>query len=460
MNDITIILPTKDEEETIPVILPLLRNYNVIVVDDSDNDFTRQAAEKSGGCVYLRGLGNESPSIRYALETVVENERLSFQTKYCVVMDCDGSHDTSIIPSMIEEMEKGADLMVGSRYQSGGNEGSSTVFSGLGNIFARFILGVKTKDLTGRYVTAQPKLLLKLCEWKGRGEDSIELILNAEKRGYKVKEIPFVYKDRIGGESKTNIPKYLWKYFWKVIGLKLDSWKLYSKEYIYRGLHGQYVSGVNYDIKKDFLTDLIDVIQIPIYFMGYLLSYVCGSAIIDWNRGIVGFFLRSCFWKRRLAYAGKDAFIDKGVTIFPFPENVYIGEGSFIDTNVTIISGGRLRIGEKVHIASNVLLNSKPYIIIGDLSCIGTGSCVYGSTNYYMSDDGKRMSFSSCADEDQQKVVQYGFEMGISSFVGANSVCLPEAKLGDYSVLGAGSLLNKEIPSYEIWAGSLAKRIK
>jgi len=461
MNNVTVILPTKREEETIPVVLPFLRdNYNVIVVDDSDNDLTRQAVEKIGNCVFLQGVGNESPSIKHALETVVKDRTLPFETKYCVIVDCDGSQDFGIIPRMIEELKNGSDLMIGSRYVVGGSSGSSNPFSQAGNIFAKIVLGVETKDLTGRYVAAKPDVLLENCNWLGRGEACIELVFNAEKRGLIIGEVPFIYSARLGGKSKTSIPKYLWTYFWKVLGLKIESWKLYSKDYIYRGLHGQYVSGINYETKSSWLIDLIDSFQVPVYFLGFALSYLCGSFIIDWNRGVAGFFLRSCFWKRKLAYMGKDVFIDKGVTIFPFPEKVYIGEGSFLDTNVTIIAGGKLRVGRKVHIASNVLLNSKPYMIIGNLSCIGTGSCVYGSTNYYLNHEGKRTSFSSCADEDQQEIVQYGFEMGKSSFVGANSVCLPKARMGDYSVLGAGSLLNEEIPDYEIWAGSIAKKIK
>lgn len=185
MKDVTIVLPTKDEEECIGSVLEqideLALPLDVIVVDDSESDRTHMAVIRAVESLnfvevfFIKGIGNESPSIRWAFGYC--------KTEYAIVVDADGSQDISIIPSMIKRLEEGYDLVVGSRYVEGGNPGTTNRFSNIGNIFGRRLLGLKTLDLTGRYFAASTKLLLKSSEWDGRGENSIDVIDYYEKRG-------------------------------------------------------------------------------------------------------------------------------------------------------------------------------------------------------------------------------------------------------------------------------------
>jgi len=458
-NDVTVILPTKNEEETLPYILPLLRDYNVIVVDDSDNDLTRQIAEKIGGCVFLQGVGNESPSIKHALETVLNNKMLPFQTKYCVVMDCDGSQDINIIPRMIEDLEEGKDLSIGSRYCMGGSSGSSNPFSQAGNIFAKIVLSTKTKDLTGRYVAAEPGLLLKCCRWLGRGEDSVELIFNAEKRGEKVCEIPFVYTSRIGGKSKTNIPKYLIKYFMKVLSIKLDSWRLYGRDYIVRGLARDYVESSE-AIKSTFWVEIIYFLQVPLFLLMSIpcripfLEVLCNFVATNFPRGIIGFFLRGVYWKTRLGGMGNNCFFDYGTSCMG-PENIYLGNNIHIDERCSLVSvTGKIKIDDYVHVSLNCYLQGKEGIEIGEYSTV-SGSCMlYSATNYYKNEKGELMSSSAMAPLCMQHIKKNKIKIGKYSFVGAGTIIIPNGGSGDHSVIGSNSVVNEYVDDFKIAVGS------
>lgn len=223
MRKATIILPTKDEEETIGETLRAIKSlelelFGIIVVDDSESIRTREIARETwlslnSGTSFqaIKGVGNESPSIKFAIEKCVEGPVL--------VVDADGSQDFNIIPEMLKKLER-YDVVIGSRYCKGGNPGTSSRFSGIGNDFARVMLGSDIKDLTGRYFACSKQIALDNCRWLGRGEDSIEFLINCERKKLRIKEVPFHYKPRTGGQSKTSIAKYLWVYFKRVLWLK------------------------------------------------------------------------------------------------------------------------------------------------------------------------------------------------------------------------------------------------
>jgi len=236
---------------------------------------------------------------------------------------------------------------------------------------------------------------------------------------------------------------------------------LYSKEYVARGRKKSYIDK---HVAPNWLDVFVSWMTTLIYLVGTipcripLLDQVIEFVVTDWPRGRIGFVLRGIYWKTKLGYMGQDVFIDRGVTIFPDPSNVFIGNGAHVDTNVTIISGGTLQIGREAHIASNVVLNSKPFMEIGDRACISANSSIYASTNRH-TDGIHRKSFSACAPDEEQYVSQVGFKMGNYSFIGANCVVIPNAELEDYAVLGAGSFLNKKIEAYQIFVGTPSKNM-
>lgn len=451
---VTIILPTKNEEECIGEILRRVGSeYKVIVVDDSTNILTYEAAIKAAksyniDLLFLHGEGNESPSVRKALE--------KSKTDWNVIMDSDGNHSEKIISEMIDFKY---DLCVGSRYCFGGSVGESNYLSSLGNKFSRLFLGLKTNELTSRFLAGRKDLLLKASKWDGRGENSIDVVNYCERRKLRIKEVPFTQSERIGGESKTVIRKYIKTYLGKVFKLKLDRYRLFSKNFISRALSNDWMGEKK--PKMSFMTGVIDILQFPVCMFGVfickipLLSNVLEIVSRIWGKSRIGFLLRGIYYKSKLGFMGIDVFIDQGVTILN-PEKVFIDDECLIDQDTQLICGeGEIKIGKHVHIGSCCYINGKPLVEIGDYTCIDHQCQVFGATNEY-SKDGKRYSMSCVAPYELQYITKKGVKVGKMAFLGPNSV-LVCANIGDYSIIGANSFVKEDIRSNVVAAGSPAK---
>ena len=126
-------------------------------------------------------------------------------------IDCDFSHDPADVPRLIAACEEGADLVLGSRWVDGGgtvNWGTGrTLVSRGGSFYARTILGVGVRDLTGGFKCFRRAVLeridLDAIAAKGYGFQ-IETTYRALRAGFKVVEIPITFVDRRVGESKMD----------------------------------------------------------------------------------------------------------------------------------------------------------------------------------------------------------------------------------------------------------------
>jgi dolichol-phosphate mannosyltransferase len=211
-----VIIPTYNERENLgPITAAVLAaeaRVDILVVDDNSPDGTGQLADslalaeprlrvlhrqkKEGlGRAYLHAF-------RWALEQGYQ---------YVLEMDADFSHDPRYLPALLDAAEGGADLVLGSRYVEGGG----TVNWGLvrrlisrgGSLYARSILGVRTRDLTGGFKCFSRRVLegidLEQVLSTGYGFQ-IELTYRALKKGFQVREVPIVFEDRRVGQSKMN----------------------------------------------------------------------------------------------------------------------------------------------------------------------------------------------------------------------------------------------------------------
>ena len=225
-------LPTYDERENLEPMLRALRDVlgpddTVIVIDDNSPDGTgeladRLAAEldfvevlhrqrKEGlGPAYLAGF-------RRALERGAE---------LVVEMDCDFSHDPEDVPRLIEAAGD-ADLVLGSRYVPGGGVENwglvRRVVSAGGSLYARVLLGVPVRDLTGGFKCFRRSVLealdLEAVNSKGYAFQ-IELTYRALRRGFRVRELPIRFVDREVGGSKMS-RRIVLEAIWKVPLLRL-----------------------------------------------------------------------------------------------------------------------------------------------------------------------------------------------------------------------------------------------
>jgi dolichol-phosphate mannosyltransferase len=232
MTRAVVCVPTYDERENLE---PMLRSLGevlgpddrVLVIDDNSPDGTgeladRLAAElgfvdvlhrprKEGlGPAYLAGF-------RRALDAGAE---------LILEMDCDFSHDPSDVPRLLAAA-RDADLVLGSRYVSGGGVENwgllRRAISFGGSLYARVLLGVGVRDLTGGFKCFRREVLeaIPLERVHARGYAfQIELTYRALRSGFRVREVPIRFVDRVVGGSKMSRAIVL-EAIWKVPLLRL-----------------------------------------------------------------------------------------------------------------------------------------------------------------------------------------------------------------------------------------------
>ena len=142
-------------------------------------------------------------------------------------MDSDFSHDPRDIPRLVHEAKHGADLVLGSRYIPGGGVENwglvRRLISSGGSLYARFLLRVPIRDLTGGFKVFRREVLeaIPLDRVHSRGYAfQIELTYRAIRRGYRVVEVPIRFVDREVGGSKMSRAIVL-EAIWKVPLLRL-----------------------------------------------------------------------------------------------------------------------------------------------------------------------------------------------------------------------------------------------
>ncbi len=225
-------LPTNDERENLEPMLRALGKVlgpddRVLVIDDNSPDGTgeladRLAAELSFVDVLHRerkeGLGRA-----YVAGFMIALER---GAELVLEMDCDFSHDPADVPRLLAAAED-ADLVLGSRYVPGGGVENwgliRRAISAGGSIYARLLLGVPVRDLTGGFKCFRRSVLeaIDLDAIHSRGYAfQIELTYRALRRGFCVREIPIRFVDREVGGSKMSRSIVL-EGMWKVPLLRL-----------------------------------------------------------------------------------------------------------------------------------------------------------------------------------------------------------------------------------------------
>lgn len=216
MNPALVIIPTYNERDNVEAITVAVLNadprVDVLIVDDNSPDGTGQladglAAKNSRVKVLHRakkeGLGRAYlHAFRWGLDAGYQ---------YLIEMDADWSHDPKYLPRFLDTAQNDADLVLGSRYIAGGgtvNWGPMRkVISQGGSLYARGILGVGVKDLTGGFKCFRRSVLeaIDLNAVKSSGYAfQIELTYRTLKAGFRVKEIPIVFEDRRVGQSKMS----------------------------------------------------------------------------------------------------------------------------------------------------------------------------------------------------------------------------------------------------------------
>ncbi len=211
---VLVIVPTYNESENIASIAEAVRvhGYDLLVVDDGSPDGTGaiadDLAEADPGILVLHrseksGLG---PAYAAGFEHGLE---LGYEI--LCEMDADFSHDPADLPRLVDAVESGADLAVGSRYVAGGGtEGWPWYREALsrgGNLYASLLLGLNVRDATAGFRAFRDMTLRKIdpssCQASGYGFQ-VEMAWRTEQAGLEIVEVPITFRDRILGEPKMN----------------------------------------------------------------------------------------------------------------------------------------------------------------------------------------------------------------------------------------------------------------
>jgi dolichol-phosphate mannosyltransferase len=212
---ILIIIPTYNELENLPTLLPevLSKNdgINVLIVDDNSPDGTAAFVEneiKNNNRIHLI----KRPSKLGLGTAYIAGFNFAIQNGYDFVfeMDADFSHDPKEIPKFLDEI-KNSDVVLGSRYISGVNvinwPMSRLLLSWFANWYTRVITGLHIKDATGGFKCFKREVLeaINLETVTSNGYAfQIEMTYKAWKKGFRVKEIPIIFVDRVKGKSKMS----------------------------------------------------------------------------------------------------------------------------------------------------------------------------------------------------------------------------------------------------------------
>lgn len=218
---VSIIIPAKNEEETLPMVLTDLLgtikkideyNFEVIVVDDNSTDKTSEIAKSFG----VKVIKNKKSSGKgNALISGFENS----SGDIIIMLDADYSHRPEDIPVFISLLERGFGLVVGSRITGGSEE--YTLVRGFGNIGLTvlfwFFTGIFLTDALNGF-KAFKKEIFTNYKYKSKDfEIEIELLINALIGGYKIGEFPCHERSRAGGKMKSKVFKHGIKFFLKIV---------------------------------------------------------------------------------------------------------------------------------------------------------------------------------------------------------------------------------------------------
>ena len=234
---LSIIIPTYNEAENVENIIEQITNIckehnisvEIVIVDDNSPDGTSNIVKKIAktnqrvkliqregklglGAAYIAGF-------KYALE---------LNSDLIMTMDADLSHNPKDIPKFVEKIGSGYDLVLGSRYISGGGIGNwgihRTIMSKGANYLAKYILNLKTNDNTTGYRCYTKRVLqeINLDAIKSNGYSFLmEIMFLCQKNNLKIGETPIYFDVRKHGTSKIS-KKEIFKALLTIIRLKLS----------------------------------------------------------------------------------------------------------------------------------------------------------------------------------------------------------------------------------------------
>lgn len=215
---ISILLPTYNERENLPIIIWLLFKhlkdieFEIIIIEDGSPDGTIDVARQLQGVYGTDKIVILNRGMKLGLGTAYKAGLELANGDYIVLMDADLSHHPKYIPLFLNKAAGGKyDIVTGTRYAgTGGVYGwdfKRKLISCGANALTQMALGPSVSDLTGSFRLYRKPVLKKLMGMsRSKGYAfQMEIIVLAEQMGYKIGEVPIGFVDRVYGKSKMGV---------------------------------------------------------------------------------------------------------------------------------------------------------------------------------------------------------------------------------------------------------------
>ena len=228
--NLSIIIPVYNEKKNIAKVIKKITNdvktpHKVLIIYDFDKDDTIPEVKRLQKKYHNINLIKNNIGNKKGVINAIKTGFNQIAKGAVVVTMADLSDDPKTIDKMFNKLNQGYDIICGSRYTKGGEKVGGPIvksfLSHLSGILTPIILGIPTKDVTNAFKMYNKKVLSAInIQSKGGFELSMEIVIKAHAKGFKITEVPTVWHDRAEGQSRFKLiawlPKYIHWYFWGI----------------------------------------------------------------------------------------------------------------------------------------------------------------------------------------------------------------------------------------------------
>jgi len=233
---LSIVLPTYNERKNISILIPRIESFfkrggfkfEVIVVDDNSPDGTAALCKKLN-----RKYRNITTVVRKKERGIGSALREGYNRArgdIIVSSDTDLSFEVSDMLRLVEKINEGYDLVVGSRHLNSNNYEKKKpgtklkwFISFFGNKMVSAMSGVKIHDFSANFRAIRRRVWRSIETKENTNSILMEMIVKTKYKGYRVAEIPVVFKDRVYGESKLQLGREAPKFFAKLVKVVFET---------------------------------------------------------------------------------------------------------------------------------------------------------------------------------------------------------------------------------------------
>jgi dolichol-phosphate mannosyltransferase len=231
--ELSVIVPSFNEIDNVEPLIQRLEtaldgvDWEVIYVDDDSPD---------GTAAKVRELGQTNRHVRCVqrigrrgLSTAVIEGMLASNAAYLAVIDADLQHDERLLPQMLETLKSdGLDVVVGSRYVAGGAIGDwdkgRAAMSGIATKLARLVVSADLTDpMSGFFMLRRQAFEGSVRRLSGQGFKILLDLFSSTPTPYRFKELPYVFGERVHGESKLD-SLVIWEYLMLLLDKLVGRW--------------------------------------------------------------------------------------------------------------------------------------------------------------------------------------------------------------------------------------------